>query len=338
MRTTVAAMFACLLLQCVASSPAAAQAGSNCNWNISVFSWDSMIKGAFDCIYNGIPGAVPCLLRTPFCTPATGATETRGGAACTNCSKPVGLATGNTYITEADIELPGLGGGLKLVRIWNSMWPVSQSALQIGMFGPNWRSNFEEQLFFGADHYLKYARGDGAFWSFGYLGSGEWTTAAPANAPVTLTQGSSDWTMAFRDGEQRLFDNNSGKLVAIIDRNGNTTTLSYDSLGRLATVTGPAARHLYFAYGASTNLVSAVTSDFGDSVSYSYDSQGRLSQVVEPDGSTLNFQYDSNSFISAVLDSEGKVLEAHTYDSSGRALTSSQANGVNAVAISYGNQ
>jgi len=73
----------------------------------------------------------------------------------------------------------------------------------------------------------------------------------------------------------------------------------------------------------------------GISTSYSYDSQNRLTQVTEPDSSTVSFQYNSQSLISAVLDSAGKTLEAHTYDSAGRGLTSSRANGVDAVTLSY---
>ena len=39
--------------------------------------------------------------------------------------------------------------------------------------------------------------------------------------------------------------------------------------------------------------------------------------------------------ITAVKDSQGKVLEAHTYDSAGRGLSSSRANGVESVTISF---
>jgi YD repeat-containing protein len=215
------------------------------------------------------------------------------------------------------------------------VWPATQSAFQIGLFGPNWRSTYEERVFVGSDNYIKYGRADGSFWSFGF-NSGQWSVAAPANMTATLSLNSSYWTLTFLNGEQRLFDVTTGKLVSIIDRNGNTTQLSYDSLARLVTVTDPVSRHLYFAYGnGGSYLVTAVTSDFGESVAYSYDSSGRLTQVTEPDGSTLSFQYNSQSLITAVTDSNGKVLESHTYDSSGRGLTSARANGVDAVTLTY---
>jgi YD repeat-containing protein len=171
------------------------------------------------------------------------------------------------------------------------------------------------------------------------MGGPGWSVAAPANAGATLTFGSY-WTLTLKDGERRIFDITSGHLLDIIDRNGNTTQLSYDAGGRLTTVTDPASRHLYFSYGDSQNnlLVTSVTSDFGVSTSYSYDSENRLIQVVEPDQSTLSFDYDSQSLIADIKDSNGKILESHTYDANGRGLTSSRSNGVESITVSYPTQ
>jgi YD repeat-containing protein len=332
-------LFLLIVLQCVSSSPAAAQLNTAC---LARQTWWPVGDGPTPIgwfFYSSYPGTFVISIAAwlASCPPADAAPETRCGPQCSIATKPISLATGNTYIEESDVRVPGLGGGLVLNRIWNSMWPPTQTAFQVGMFGPNWKSTFEEKIFIGSDQYLKYGRGDGSFWSFGDAGAGAgtWRVASPANIAATLVQGTINWTLTFPNGEQRLFSIATGKLVSIIDRNGNTTQLSYDSLGRLVTVSDPASRHLYFGYGPSTYLVTSVTSDFGESVSYSYDSQGRLSQVTEPDASTLSFQYDSNSFISAVSDSNGRILESHTYDSSGRGLTGSRANGVDAVTISY---
>lgn len=311
-----------------------AQVGPNCHGWYSNIPTDQ-IPGLFNCTSGG-PFLVTCETMTNNCAPVAAPSEDR--CPCSSrgqASQPINLATGNVYIKQTDLSLPGLGGGLELVRVWNSMWPSTQSASQVGLFGPNWRSNFEERVFVGSDNYIKYARGDGSFWSFG-AGGPEWSVAAPANAGATLVQSPTNWTVTFKDGEQRLFDNTSGNLIAIIDRNGNTTQLTYDATGRLTTVTDPASRHLYFSYASQTSfLVTSVTSDFGVSVSYSYDSQGRLLQVTEPDQSTLNFDYNAQSLIADVKDTNGKILESHTYDSSGRGLTGSRANGVEAVTITY---
>ena len=339
-KDSLAVLFAIVVLQCVFATGAAAQAGSDCNIPVSIWSWETPYPGLFGCIVVGVEGADPCQERSAKCPAVASPSETAPGTSCHNnntcvAGSPINLANGNVYIQQVDIKIPGLGGGLSLVRTWNSMWPPTQSATQVGLFGPNWRSNFEERIFIGTDNYVKYARGDGSFWSFGVGGPG-WTVDAPANEFATLVEGSTYWTLTFQNGERRLFDNTSGDLIAIIDRNGNTTQLSYDSVGRLTTVTDPVSRHLYFNYGSgSSYLVTSLTSDFGVSASYSYDTHSRLVQVTEPDQSTLSFQYDSNSNIATVLDSNGKILESHTYDSSGRGLTSSRANGVDAVTVSY---
>ena len=217
------------------------------------------------------------------------------------------------------------------------MWPASQSGSQIGMFGPNWRSTYEERVFPDSSGYIYYAIADGSFWVFSDSGTTR-NLVSPANIVLSLTAGSTYWTMTFQSGEQRRFANASGSLIAIIDRNGNTTQLTYDGQNRLVTVTDAAARHLFFHYpDNSSRLVTSVTSDVGLSLAYGYDAQGRLIAVMMPDQSTVSFEYNSNSLISAVKDSQGKILESHTYDSQGRGLTSSRANGVESVTVSYPN-
>ena len=288
---------------------------------------------AYDCQSPGGFEAV-CKVKTNSCHPASECPS------CNHAGHPVDLASGDTDIAQTDVRVPGLGGGISLVRTWNSIWPSIESANRQGLFGPNWRSTYEERIFTGSDGYMKYSRGDGSFWSFGFTGSGNnsnsFAVASPANQTATLVGSTTGWTLTFQNGEQRVFDITSGYLLSITDRNGNITQLSYDSASRLISVTDAASRHLYFAYASpSSYVVSAITSDIGLSLAYAYDNQGRLVQVTKPDSTTVSFQYDSNSFISVVLDSNGKVLESHTYDNQGRGLTSSRAGGVEAVTISY---
>jgi YD repeat-containing protein len=328
-RTTFIVLLTLVVLQGSVSPIAVAQSGNNCIATNSFWFGDTIPRG-----WSCVTGQGPFMLLCTGPSSACGATVW-----CPTCGQnvpvaglPINLTNGNTYIQQTDVSLPGLGGGLNLNRTWSSIWPSSQGLSPVGLFGPNWRSNFEESVFMGSAG-MQYARGDGSFWIFA-SGSNA-NVVAPANVTATLTvQGTTSWTITFQNGEQRIFNYNGGALLSIIDRNGNATQLSYDSLNRLVTVTDPVSRHLYFTYN-SNNLVTGVTSDVGLSLSYSYDTQGRLIQITKPDLTTLSFQYDSNSLISAVLDSNGNVLESHTYDSSGRGLTASRAGGVEAVTVSY---
>lgn len=266
---------------------------------------------------------------------------------CPTCGKgvslagaPINLTNGNTFIQQTDLRIPGLGGGLTLTRTWNSIWPASQDGQQSGIFGPNWKSTYDERVFVGSGsslNFMVYAREDGGFWFFSSSDGTNWSLASPANVTAKLVStGTQSWTLTFQNGEQRVFSYTSGSLTAIVDRNGNPSQLSYDASNRLVTVTDPASRHLYFAYSSpSSRLVTGISSDVGIALSYSYDGQGRLIRVVKPDQSFVSFTYNGQSLITAVTDSDGKILESHTYDSRGRGLTSSKAGGVEAVTVTY---
>jgi YD repeat-containing protein len=326
-------------------------------WQQEVATLEAQAGGAATCTYvfHPAPPGNPvgyfwtgvCKVFTHPCTPPV---ETVPGPSCPKCGQPISLASGNTYIQQTDIRVPGLGQGLTLTRTWNSIWPSTQTASQVGFFGPNWRSTYEERIFQGDDGAVKYARADGSFWSFGFsavitTNSSAYHLIAPANETVSLVYNTiqnglpipGPSTLTFKNGEQRLFDPLSGSLVAIVDAHGNTTQLSYDATNRLVTVTDPASRHLNFTYNANNNanLVTGVTSDVGLSLSYSYDSQGRLTTVTKPDQTTVSFEYDDSSMITRVKDSLGKMLETHTYDSMHRGLTSSKAGGVEALGVTY---
>jgi YD repeat-containing protein len=345
-----------LVIQCMSSSSATAQAVTSCppppppaNGCLAITLWyfpdpipfgwwiapgQTIVSGQGPYSYYIAAFAAGCQI------PAAAKCETH--QKCPYCGSPISIGDGNTFVEQSDLRIPGLGGGLSLVRTWNSAWPSSQATFQLGIFGANWRSTYEERVFMGLDNYIKYARSDGSFWSFGLSTSGTaaWRVSAPSNVSATLSTDTSVnpyYVLTFQNGEQRRFDKTTGNLIAIVDRNGNTTTVAYDTSGRLSTVTDAASRQLTFTYATTGNLVTSVTSSVGITLSYAYDQQGRVSQITKPDGSTLNFEYDTHSLISSVKDSNGKVLESHTYDSQTRGLTSSRANGVDAVTVSYPN-
>jgi hypothetical protein len=89
-----------------------------------------------------------------------------------NVGHPINLTNGNVWVAQRDYSLPGLGGGLEVVRTWNSLWPGISPPFLIGMFGRSWVGNYEERLVNVAGKPLEYWRGDGSNWSFLWNASG----------------------------------------------------------------------------------------------------------------------------------------------------------------------
>lgn len=260
--------------------------------------------------------------------------EATGGA-------PINLMNGDTWITQQDYSLPGLGGGISVARTWNSLWSSDSPVQQAGIFGDSWTSNLEERLQVVTGGNVVYWRGDGGTWQFTYDSLNKvFMLSQPLDERASLTVDSiaMQYTLVFKDGHKAVF-NNAGYLISIVDRNGNAVTISVDAANqnRIATVTDPAGRILTFNY---TNpqfprLCTAIVDSVGTAAAYTYDGLGRLQQVLYPDGSQKNFSYDSSNLILSVTDSQGKVLESHTYDSARHGKTSSRANGVDLISLTY---
>lgn len=163
-------------------------------------TWATMPANAV-CCNNGLAGQ-SCLAKTSSC----GAPPNASSETCIACNQgrtaqaahPIDLATGNTYVTQSDIAIPGLGGGLPLSRVWNSMLPSIQRSYS-NMFGSGWRSTYEERLVFGnSDGYVKYLRSDGSVFSFGVSNMASpitYRATAPASdISTTISQGTPNWT------------------------------------------------------------------------------------------------------------------------------------------------
>ena len=125
------------------------------------------------------------------------------------------------------------------MRTWNSLFGGTAAYSYAGMFGLYWMSTYEESLT-GPDsnNYLTYWRGDGSSWSFYYNSAlSSYTLASPPNVRAQLASNpTGGFTLTLADGTQRVF-NSQDLLAALIDRNGNQTTVAYDSSYRITSVT-----------------------------------------------------------------------------------------------------
>jgi YD repeat-containing protein len=286
---------------------------------------------------SGTVAKAPLLIR--MANPPTANPPDLGRAKCiVSCSSPINITTGNVWIEHRDYSVPGLGGGLELSRVWNSQWLNANPPNLAGMFGAGWISTYEEQLMPLGSQNLVYWRNDGSGWTFTYNSTlNSYSIASPPDERAQLVANpTGGFTLTLPDGTQKLF-NSQNKLAAVVDRNNHQTTHAYDSTNRLTSVTSAGGTVLTFSYNDSNNPMQVTTAQdsVGTVATYTYDSSSRLTMVTYADGSKLNFSFDSNSMITSVTDSQSKLLESHTYDSQRRGLTSSRANGVDSVSLTY---
>ena len=148
-------------------------------------------------------------------------------------------------------------------------------------------------------------------------------------------------------------------LSKVIDRNGNTLSITYatgeNSEPRISTVSDPAGRKLTFAYGQSgTNLITSISDPLGRSIKFGYTYNGKtgsyqLSSFTDAKNQTTNYIYGDASKVSTsklltkIQLPKGNYIE-NQYDANHRlAKSESGVNGVPttqtsvSVGAKYGN-
>ncbi len=183
---------------CVTSPPQPAECYHSISVGVGEFSWNWPPPGALLICPDGIPlGFAWYWVRNNQCPAKPKCLS------CGDAGAPINLASGDTYISQTDIRLPGLGGGLTLSRTWNSI--LFDGFAQLGMFGFRWTSNFEESVYVGGDGLIEYQRSDGGIWQFANNGGDSqgplYVPVSPANEPVTLQRKQTNWTVKFQNGE-----------------------------------------------------------------------------------------------------------------------------------------
>jgi RHS repeat-associated protein len=179
--------------------------------------------------------------------------------------------------------------------------------------------------------YIKLILPDGGKVEFDRTSSGtSWTDAVyqALSVPGTwygaqIVWNGTGWTLTMKNGTKLLFPESSGAsyywqatLIGIVDRYGNTVTLTRDSGNdnRLTRVTSPNGRWIQYTYDSS-NRVTEVSDSIGRNVIYTYDTSGRLSTVQDANGGTTTFTYDANNNMTTIKDARGIVYLTNTYNS-----------------------
>ena len=119
------------------------------------------------------------------------------------------------------------------------------------------------------------------------------------------------------------------RLKSIIDRNGNTTTLSYDGSNNLTSVTDAVNRSITFAYNAPNcpECVRTATDPLNRVTTYGYDTSKRLTQVTDALNKTMSYGYTGANQLASVTDRRGNVVKQIGYDANRRVISQTFADG-----------
>ena len=153
------------------------------------------------------------------------------------------------------------------------------------------------------------------------------TQTAFYGAMFSWDQSIERYRLRFKDGTEWRFSD-YGWLVAMLDRNGNTLTLTRAAAGGLAgnltKITTPNGRYLTFTYDTS-NRITQVTDILGRTIGYTYDANGNLWKVTNPLSGVSEYTYDASHRLLTATEPNGNTHVTNAYDANGRVQTQTQA-------------
>jgi RHS repeat-associated protein len=273
-----------------------------------------------------------------FPNAAPGGNGGGGGGGCDSCPcsrgpSPVDYSTGIKFETVTDISFGGARGGITLSRFYSS--DNSAQAI-LGRFGRGWKDSYDIRLTGtwttgGAGRVVMPDEQTGRLFSYARTegdGTLVFTTTATVSQLGDVVRKLSNGTFEYRKagGNVLRFDS-SGRLTAMVDRNGNTTTLTYSG-SNLTSITDAVGRVVSLGYDASNRIIS-VTDPLNHTWRYTYDPSvafGILGTVTDPLNGVTRYAY-TNLRLSSITDPRGTLAKRITYDSAGRVVAQQFADG-----------
>ena len=153
----------------------------------------------------------------------------------------------------------------------------------------------------------RYASCGGGYKYKDYYISGSWPAETPDMSELYRYPSSgtaTSYERHFQDGSKEVFSKFDGAstyprrifLTSVVDANGNTTTVNYDSSLRITSVVDAMGRTTTFSYGLTSYplLVTQITDPFSRTTQFTYDSSQRLASITDPAGITSSFTYSTS--------------------------------------------
>lgn len=226
------------------------------------------------------------------------------------------LSEGNVSDTVAIAKVKSFNGPtLDLSLTYNSYDADGTLATIDTVVGYGWTHSYNVYLFSQLGSMFRYD-GDGRVTRYA-LGSGGSFTTAPGYFEKLVKNPDGSFTLTKKDKTVYTFKSIPGtlfsvggpvwRLISIVDRNGNATTLTY-AAGNLVSVTDTYGRSLTFAYNAQGHVTSVIDSA-GRFTKFQYDISGHsLTTVTDPLGNSEHYSYDTSYQLIGKIDKAGRLF------------------------------
>jgi len=250
-----------------------------------------------------------------------GANPAEGVCQCGKAD-PVNTATGEFFLPETDLSLPGAGPALLVTRTYSSTETKNN-----GPFGYGWASNLTAKLKVTIEGTLptdlprqvRVVQENGSSALFTKQSDNSFKALERVQATLTFDVITELWTFTRKKTEVLVFDED-GLLTEIRDARGSSVIVSHSSGGQISSLSGSGSRSIEFTW-ASGRIV-GVEDSAGREVTYSYDSRGNLEAVVAADSRETQYGYDSKHFMTSVV-APGGATTTNVYDSEHRVVSQS---------------
>lgn len=278
-------------------------------------------------------------------TPASGAddsmaanagdanTEGRPKECVPGSGDPVDLATGQMFMSQVDLELPGVLP-LVLERTHFSSYRVGR------FFGRSWASTLDQRIEVSADA-VYFAKADGARLKY--------PVPIPGGPAVLPETGSQLPLSCSADGQYAIAQPKLGRslhfapgsarqqLAAITDRNGNRIDFGYDAGGIPNDIRHSGGYHVGIDSNDGVVTRLWLHNPGGDPITivrFGYNEQRQLTEVFNSSNLPMLFEYDHAGRITQWTDRNGQWYR-YGYDADGRVVSSEGSGGALTGTWSY---
>ncbi len=233
-------------------------------------------------------------------------------------ASPSFMKTGNYRFEQTDLVLSGRGPAIVVSRVFNSRERYT------GPVGKGWHHSLVVQALRTVDaagEYVLLRQPNAGRVRYTKNGS---TYTPPAGHHETVTQEQDGSIKVRRLNRDLLTFGADGWITSIEDRNGNTMTWTYSTIGgqkRPVSVTAPGGRQVTIAWDGAGRMQS-ITDQTGRVVVYEYDLDRNLRSVKNPAGQYWTYDYlnGDDRLLLERVEFQGVTYASASYDTKDRVI------------------